>query len=301
MKFFTDIIQAISSAVNQIKKQCPSKIDAARPIHTPSAPDALHDELRMRMEEFIENDLFSLVMQPAMNFRTNTLCTGEILSRLNHPEHGIISPDAFLPIVDSLGLQPKFDRYIFRKSCAWISRALAAGESFDCISINFSRTTLSDVNLSQDLIKIADRYGLPHSTLGIEITEQIPETDVNDLLDTLNQLKAAGFRIILDDFGSGVTSFKDLMRYPLDIVKIDRSLLLQAGTEQGAAAFRGLVATATDLGAEVVCEGIETEAHNRFARAAGCHYGQGYLYFKPTPQDQVFELIRKSTIHEENV
>ena len=266
----------------------------------PVAAEFLDMELRNQMEEFLEQDYFSLMIQPVVSFQKDPFFAGEALCRLSHPKRGTIFPDVFLPVLDSMGLYPRFDRYIFTKCCAWISRSLEAGEHMDCISINFSRTTLSEEHLAQDLIEIADSYGIPHSILGIEITEQIPESDVTHLLNNLNLLKATGFRIILDDFGSGVTSFNDLTNYPLDIVKIDRSLLLKADTVLGATAYCGLVAMATNLGAEVVCEGIESEEQSRFAREAGCHFGQGYLFSRPVPQDQVFELMRNSIIREEN-
>ena len=263
----------------------------------PTVPDSLNIELQRRMEEFLDRDLFTLVFQSVVGFKNNAIFAGEVLSRLSHPEWGLVFPDCFLPIVDTLGLYPRFDRCIFRKVCAWISRARAAGKPLDCISINFSRTTLSEEDVARDLIAIADSFSIPHSLLGIEITEQVPERGVVHLQNNLNQLRAAGFRIILDDFGSGVTSLNDLMYYPLDIVKIDRSLLLQAETEQGSAVYRGLVAMAADLGARVVCEGIETEAQHRFARETGCHYGQGYLFSSPIPLEQVFDLPGHDCIH----
>lgn len=283
MKFPTGIFHVIASVFGLHGKK------------KSAVSDPLKKELENRMEEFMERDLFSLVIQPVVNFRKDSVTNGEILSRLNHPDHGMISPDIYLPVVDALGLYPSFDRYIFRKSCAWLSHSLAQGEKLDCVSVNFSRITLSCKDIAKDLIEIADSYGVSHNALAIEITEQVPETGVEDFLENLNQLRAAGFRIILDDFGSGVTSFNDLMRYPLDVVKIDRSLLLEAQTEQGANAYRALVAMAVELGAEVVCEGIETQAQNTFAREAGCHYGQGFLFFKPIAQDQVFAMIRRKS------
>lgn len=269
-------------------------------ISVPRAQISLELELSQRMEEFLEQDCFSLVMQPVVDFRTNTISSGEVLARLNHPERGVIFPDDFLPTVNALGLYPRFDRYIFQKSCAWLSRTLAEGEQLDCLSCNFSRKTLSEKEIVQDLVKIADHYCVPHNTLAVEITEREQETDALQLIENLNQLKAAGFRVFLDDFGNGVTSVNDLMQYPLDIVKIDRSLLLRAETEQGNKAYRALVNTAIMLGVAVVCEGIETEEQNRFAREAGCHFGQGFLFFKPTEQNRVFEMIHRSSILEEN-
>ena len=266
----------------------------------PAPETRLETELKNRLVEFLEQDRFSLVIQPVVDFRDNTTLNAEALSRLNHPELGVIFPDAFLPTVDALGLYPRFDRYIFRKSCAWMSSTLAAGETFRCLSCNFSRKTLSEAALAEDLIRIADEYGIPHAALAIEITERERETDACQLLENLKQLKAAGFRVFLDDYGNGVTSVNDLMQYQLDVVKIDRSMLLETETEQGAENFRALVSTAVGLGAEVACEGIETEAQACFAREAGCHYGQGFLYFKPVAQEQVFELIRRSSIRDDN-
>ena len=282
------------------KRNTPQTKESHAPIPVPEAQDSLERELRQRMGEFLEKDCFSLVVQPVVEFRTNTVSNGEVLSRLNHPERGVIFPDDFLPTVDALGLYPRFDRYIFQKSCAWLSRTLAEGEQLDCLSCNFSRKTLSEEGIVQDLIKIADRYRVPRNTLAVEITERERETDALQLIENLKQLKAAGFRVFLDDFGNGFTSVNDLMQYPLDIVKIDRSLLLKAETEQGNKAYRALVDMAIKLGVAVVCEGIETEEQNRFAREAGCHFGQGFLFFKPTEQNRVFEMIHRSSILEEN-
>lgn len=270
-------------------------------VPMPAPMIRLETELENRLVEFLEQDRFSLVIQPVVDFRDNAVANGEALSRLHHPELGVIFPDEFLPMVDAMGLYPRFDRYIFRKCCAWMSNTLAEGESFHCLSCNFSRKTLSDANLAEDLIQIADRYGVPHNALALEITEREQVTDARQFVENLKLLKASGFRIFLDDYGNGVTSVHDLMQYPLDVVKIDRSLLLNANTERGAMNFRTLVDTAKGLGAEVACEGIETAEQERFARECGCHYGQGFLFFKPVPQNRVFEMIRRSNLLEENV
>ena len=266
----------------------------------PTAQKTVHQELKDRMVEFLDRDFFSLVIQPVVDFKTNTVFKGEVLSRLEHPERGVIFPDAFLPVIDELNLYSRFDRYIFRKSCVWLQRSLAAGETMECISCNFSRKTLSEPTIAQDLIRLANNYGVSHDKLAVEITEREQHDDEPQLIENLKVLREAGFRIILDDYGTGVTSVNDLLHYPLDIVKIDRSVLLEAKSEERKAAFRALVALFIDLGADVVCEGIETEEQDAFARDAGCRYGQGYLYFKPIRHDQVFDMIRKSSLNEEN-
>ena len=262
----------------------------------PASLDSRKQEMQNRIAEFMERDLFCLVIQPIINFRADKVCGGEVLSRLNHPERGVIFPDDFLPAVNSQGLHTKFDYYIFQKSCAWMSRTRTQSDKMEFLSCNFSRKTLSEEGIVRELVRIADRYGVPHNELAVEITEQDPQTDDQQFVANLKQLKAAGFRIFLDDYGKGVTSEQELTQYPLDVVKIDRSMLVAAETEQGKAQYQQTIAMAARTGALIACEGIETDEQNSFAREAGCHYGQGFLFFKPMDLNQAYEMIEKGSI-----
>lgn len=105
----------------------------------------------------------------------------------------------------------------------------------------------------------------------------------------------------LDDYGSGVTALSDLSICPMDMVKIDRAVLLAAESHKGKTIFKSLVKMAKNLGVDVVCEGIETEAQAQLARACGCRYGQGFRYFKPVSTDDLFDMIEKSPIAEDRV
>lgn len=287
-------IPVIASVLGLVRRK--RHVSQTNEAPAPEPQDILALELERRVAEFMELDNFMLTIQPVVDFQTHTVCGGEVLSRLNHPERGVIFPDAFLPAIDAAGLYPKFDRYIFQKSCAWLKSTQAEEKKLATLSCNFSRKTLSEKSIADDLIKIADAYGIPHNRLAIEITERERETDVEQFCRSLNQLKTAGFRIFLDDFGSGITSVKDLVHCPLDVVKIDRSVLLAAETEQGKTAYRALVIMAMELGDEVACEGIETEEQSRFAQEVGCRYGQGFLFFRPMSTEQVFEMIERSSI-----
>ena len=248
--------------------------------------------LTSQMESYLNQDLFFLVIQLIVNFQTGCVSIGEALARLNHPEQGVISADGFVPTLNAIGLHSKFDLYIFQKCCNWLQRTTAEEKRFACLFCNFSRKTLSQPGIHRELRRIADSYGIPPYKLGIEITEWEPATDLQQITENLRRLKAAGFRIILDDYGSGVTAESDLNHFPLDIVKLDHSLLGNTNTAQGSTAFRTLVKTLTRQGVQVVCEGIETEAQDILAREAGCHYGQGFLYGRPVCQDRVLELTR---------
>lgn len=257
----------------------------------PAPQRNLKQELVTRMPDLIYYDRFQIVIQPVIDLETGGIVGGEVLSRLNHPEQGIIFPDKFLPAVDEAGLYPKFDHYIFRKACALMKRLADQDVVLRYLSCNFSRKTLSEKEIATRLATIADSYGVPHSRLAVEITEREQETNTEQFCQNLRQLKEAGFRIFVDDLGAGVTSVRDLWSYPVDVVKIDRALLLAADDEQGRSAYRGLRNLAVDLGCKVLCEGVETQEQHRFILEAGCHYGQGFLFYRPMEAEQFVYLM----------
>ena len=279
MKFLS-----ILSALGPLGRQRPND-------NLPAPPVSLEQELESRMAALLAEDRFALYIQPVIDLTTGRIRGGEILSRLNHPERGLIFPDVFLPVIIRLGLQTDFDLYIFRKSCAWMGRT----HGLPGISVNFSRKTLCRPGLAGELAAIADEYGLAHGDIAIEVTESEKETDECCFLGNLQSLKDQGFLIFLDDYGDGVTAIGDLQRCPMDIVKLDRSLLLGAeSSEEGAIIFRSLVEMATRLGLDAVCEGIETDSQEQLAKESGCRYGQGFRYFRPTDADELLKRLTEN-------
>ena len=256
-----------------------------------SNPGKMEQELVKRMPDMIYYDRFKLAVQPVVDLQTGGIVGGEVLSRLDHPEQGIIFPDKFLPAVEQAGLYPKFDHYIFKKTCELLGELTGGGAVVQYLSCNFSRTTLSEKGIATRLAKIADSYGIPHDRLAVEITEREKETDTQQFCENLNQLHKAGFRIFVDDLGAGVNSVRDLWTYPVDVVKIDRALLLAADHDQGRASYRGLRNLAVELGCKVICEGVETEEQHCFVLEAGCHCGQGFLFYRPMEDRQFIHLM----------
>ena len=256
-----------------------------------SNPGKMEQELVKRMPDMIYYDRFKLAVQPVVDLQTGGIVGGEVLSRLDHPEQGMIFPDKFLPAVEQAGLYPKFDHYIFKKTCELLGELTGGGAVVQYLSCNFSRTTLSEKGIATRLVKIADSYGIPHDRLAVEITEREKETDAQQFCENLNLLHKAGFRIFVDDLGAGVNSVRDLWTYPVDVVKIDRALLLAADHDQGRASYRGLRNLAVELGCKVICEGVETEEQHRFILEAECHYGQGFLFYRPMEDRQFVYLM----------
>lgn len=253
----------------------------------------LEEELKRKIPEYMEQDRFFLMIQPVVELETGRIWSGEITCRLSDPEHGVIYPNVFLPVVNRMGLQESFDLHIFEKTCAWLSGLSRERIPLDSVSVNFSRKTLSRPDLTETLSAIARRYNVPHSQLALEITEWEKETDIAAFRQNLTQLRNAGFQVFLDDLGSGVASPIDLYQYCMDVVKIDRSVLLAAQTQEGKAGFRALVNLSEKQGFSVVCEGIETGEQAALARSCGCRYGQGFFWYRPV-EAEVFLESRKA-------
>ena len=251
----------------------------------------LTKELMQSMESAIDSDYFQLAFQPIVDMGSGKIIGGEVLSRLDHPQLGVVAPEQFLEALAAADLYAKFDYYIFEKVCAWFRRTRSEGERLKFLSCNFSRQTLSTPDFASRITQIADSYDLPHALLAIEITEEKQEPDTSQARSNLEQLKRGGFQIFLDDFGSGVTSLWDFQNYRVDVVKIDRSMLRQTVTQRGATIFHSLVSMAVELDAAVLCEGIETGREQRFARESGCHYGQGFYFHRPMSAKEFINLI----------
>ena len=258
--------------------------------NAPPQPDP-ERELAGRIADLIDGDSFVLAVQPVIDLQTGGIVGGEVLSRLNVPGQGLIFPDKFLPAVQEAGLYPRFDYYIFRKSCKLMHRLRESGAEQEYLSCNFSRLTLSEKDAATRLSQIADEFGLPRGCMAVEITEREQETDKEQFCRNLIDLKKAGFRIFVDDLGAGISSVRDMWSYPVDVVKIDRSLLLAADTEQGRSAYRGLRNLVVDLGCEVLSEGVETQEQHRFVIDCGCHYGQGFLFYRPMEAERFCRLM----------
>ena len=160
------------------------------------------------------------------------------------------------------------------------------------ISCNFTRITLSEENFIKRINEIASRYVFEKRSLIIEITEDAMENDREKALENIIECKKMGFRVALDDMGNGYTSLSNLCDYPIDIVKIDRDILLKIETEHGKELIMGMIALAHSLNLKVVCEGIETSEQNEFIENSECDYVQGWFYSKVHPVKQGEKFVR---------
>ena len=256
-------------------------------------------ERKIKIENEIENEIdnnrFFLEYQPILDAKTNKIMGAEVLSRLNSPTEGILTPRIFLSAVNNVGLNQKFDYYIFEKNCKWISSDKENRMKY-VYTINFSRYTLCDENLASNIIKTIEKYGINYSCIAVEVLEDKSLQDDEKALVVRNlaALKEKGILVLLDDFGKGYTSFGDLTDFDINIVKIDKSITQNANTETGFLILKNIIRTAHDLGFQTLCEGIETEEHKKIVVDAGCDILQGYYFYRPMPVTQLETLFSKN-------
>ena len=250
-------------------------------------------KIENNIENEIENNRFFLEYQPIIDAKTNKIVGAEVLSRLNSAD-GILTPKHFLPAINNVGLNEKFDYYIFEKNCKWISNDKENRIKY-VYTVNFSRQTLCDSNLAQNLIAILNKYGIDFSSIAIEILEDkfLNDEESASLTQNLKALKEKGIKVLLDDFGKGYTSFSNLTQFDVDIVKIDKAITQNATTKSGFLVLENIIKTAHDLGFKTLCEGIETEQHKKLVIDAGCDMLQGYYFYRPIPVTQLETLFEK--------
>ncbi len=241
----------------------------------------------------IDNNRFFLEYQPIVDTKTSGMIGAEVLSRLNSESEGVISPYFFLSAVNNVGLNEKFDYYIFEKNCKWIASDIETRGKY-VYTINFSRQTLCDPNLPRNIIHCLETYGIAFSCIAVEILE---DKNLNDkersvMIRNLIRLKERGILILLDDFGTGYTSFGDLTDFDIDIVKIDKAITQGAVNQSGFLILKNIIKTAHDLGYKTICEGVETEEHKKAAENAESDMLQGFYFYRPMPVAKLEALLK---------
>lgn len=229
--------------------------------------------------------------QPIFDFRKNEFTKCEALVRWQHPERGLLTPFHFVDLAEEAGLISEMGLQVLAQSCKdakfWDDAEIPMN-----ISVNVSATQLHEPGFFDTILRTMEQSGIAAEQLTIEITESVLVTNADDASTLLTQLKDAGIRVAIDDFGVGYSSLQYLAKLPVDIVKIDKTFVQELDESSGAGyrLFEAMVNLGRTLQLEIVAEGIETKEHERQVRAFGCDFGQGYLYSRPVPLDEAFRL-----------
>ncbi|MAD88476.1 MAG: diguanylate cyclase [Pseudoalteromonas sp.] len=243
----------------------------------------------------LQNEEFTGHLQPKVCCKTEKILGVEVLARWQHPTDGIISPFFFIEPLEHLGKTSLLSSQLLLQTVQFWSQNKKAVSRIQ-FSINISAKELEDVNLPERFYTICSEYGMPTSSITLEVTESNVINDIKHTLDVLLRLKLKGFKLSIDDFGTGYSSMKQLNELPFDELKIDRCFV--DGCSQDASKKIIVSSTcemANKLGLEVVAEGVEELADLNVVRQLGVKSVQGFYYFKPCSQQDFLTVISKNT------
>ncbi|MDX6628815.1 MAG: hypothetical protein QOH00_1061 [Gaiellales bacterium] len=240
-------------------------------------------EMRAELQRAIEGRQFELHFQPVVRLHDGSVAGMESLVRWHHPTRGLIQPGQFIPLAEEMGLIVELGRWVLRESCRHAARLRASGEAAAdfTIAVNLSVKQLQHPDVVADVRAALEDSGIDPHMLVLEITESVLMADYELANRRLQQLKELGVRIAMDDFGTGYSSLSYLSRFPVDILKMDRSFLGSNASPQAEGLAAAIVALGESLKLEVVAEGIELSGQYQALRDLGCDLGQGFFIARP--------------------
>ncbi|MFA6611116.1 MAG: EAL domain-containing protein [Bacilli bacterium] len=250
-------------------------------------------EIISEMMVAIENHEFTIYLQPIYSLVRNEVIGAEALARWIHPQKGVISPAVFIPVFERNGFISKLDFYIWEEACRYLRKRKNDNLQLIPISVNVSRLSLYNSFLCEEAVELVDSYEIDHNLLRFEITETAYNDNPVQLLATLSKMKKQGFKIMMDDFGSGYSSLNALKEIPIDIIKMDMKFLEGVKESNRADSILiSIVRMAKWLDNPVIAEGVEKITQLHFLKSIGCDRIQGYLISPPLPVDQFDKFIK---------
>ncbi|MHC5352414.1 phosphodiesterase DibA [Metapseudomonas furukawaii] len=239
----------------------------------------------------LERNQLRVHYQPIRRLADGRLIGFEALVRWEHPERGLVPPGEFLPIAEDSGLIGGIDVWVLERACRQIQQWLDQGHELDFVAVNLSCRLFRRTELEGQVARVLAATGLPPGYLELEITESAVMEDPDTAEALLSRLRQLGVRLAIDDFGTGYSSLQRLKRLPVHKLKIDQSFVRGLPADQNDIAIaRAVTAMGHSLGLAVLAEGIETADQATFLRDLGCEYGQGYLFSRPVPAEEVERL-----------
>ena len=251
--------------------------------------------LLAEVERALEHHEFIFYLQPQCHLSSEKIVGAEALIRWNSPERGLISPGAFIPVLEKNGYIIKLDQYIWEEVCRCIRDWIDCGYHPVPISVNVSQVDLCSFDVAAYFRKLMEKYQLDSGLLKIEITESAYAEEFEVVTKTVASLRESGFVVLMDDFGSGYSSLNMLKSVNLDVIKIDMKFLdiKKENMDRGVGILKSVVNMARVLHLPIIVEGVETEEQVDFLKNMGCRYGQGYYYYMPLSKEKFEKLLQE--------
>lgn len=260
-----------------------------------SLDSEFRNDIELHLQSQIEGGALVLHYLPEVDMRTGEILAAEALVRWQHPTRGLLAPDAFIGVAESINLAGELGRWVMHAACAEFARWRASGVAQNALlRINVSPVQLVTDGFAESVADILDEFGLDGSSVCLEITESVVVQDIETTRITLAALKDVGVKLAIDDFGTGYSVLTHLKSLPVDTLKIDRSFVRDLGVDRGDLAIvRAIIALAEAFGLELVAEGVETDTAATTLLRHGCHRAQGFLLSRPLPGQEMASLLAK--------
>ncbi|BCB27240.1 hypothetical protein SKTS_21260 [Sulfurimicrobium lacus] len=250
---------------------------------------AMENSLRHALER---NELV-LHYQPQVDLHNGSIIGMEALLRWQHPEIGLISPNAFIPLAEETGLIIPIGEWVLRTACVQLKAWIDEGLPKIRVGVNLSSRQFNQNNLDEVVASALRDTGLPPSCLELELTERTIMHDAENTVTILNKLRALGVQISIDDFGTGYSSLSYLKRFPIDRIKIDQSFVREiTSNPEDAAISQAIISLSHSLNIKTVAEGVETAEQQEFLRSRLCDEIQGFHFSHPVPQQDMCQLLK---------
>ena len=252
-------------------------------------------ELEKDLRDALKREQLFLVYQPQISYQDHRIVGVEALLRWQHPEHGLVPPDQFIPLAEQNGSIIAIGEWVLDQACRQLRDWHDQGFAELRMAVNLSTVQLHHSELPRVVSNILQMHRLPPRSLELEVTETGLMEDISTAAQHLLSLRRSGALIAIDDFGTGYSSLSYLKSLPLDKIKIDKSFVQDVlDDDDDATIVRAIIQLGKSLNMQVIAEGVETLEQERYIIAEGCHEGQGYLYSKPLPAREVTSLLKQS-------
>ncbi|MCU1763395.1 EAL domain-containing protein [Pseudomonas sp. 14P_8.1_Bac3] len=252
-------------------------------------------ELEKDLRDALIRDQFYLVYQPQISYRDHRVVGVEALIRWQHPEHGLVPPDLFIPLAEQNGTIIAIGEWVLDQACKQLRDWHDQGFIDLRMAVNLSTVQLHHAELPRVVNNLLQMYRLPPRSLELEVTETGLMEDISTAAQHLLSLRRSGALIAIDDFGTGYSSLSYLKSLPLDKIKIDKSFVQDLlDDDDDATIVRAIIQLGKSLGMQVIAEGVETAEQEAYIISEGCHEGQGYFYSKPLPARELGAYLKQA-------
>ena len=272
-------------------------------FYTPAMNEEAMERVRIEsaLRSALERNEFVLHYQPQVDLQSGRIVGMEALIRWQHPEMGMVAPSRFIGVAEETGLIVPIGAWVLRTACHQTKAWQDAGLGPLRVAVNLSARQFSADNLVDDLRQVLAETGLSPACLEIELTESLFMSDVSLAVDLLHTMKALGVKLSIDDFGTGYSSLSYLSRFPIDVLKIDRSFVAAIARDSNDAAIvASIINLAHNLKLSVIAEGVETADQLDYLQRHGCDQMQGYYFSRPLPGADFFKLVSEKKQADDN-